>query len=388
MLFLIKLGEIALKRGNRGYFEKKLMQNIKRRLRGDTRRGEMQKGRFYVEVSEDAVVRADAVLSSTFGVVAFAPTIAVGKTYEKIKTAALQVCGDFLAQAGSKTFKVAARRSDKSFAMDSYQIAQKLGDDIRYTHPRLSVDVHSPDLTVHVEVRDRVYIYGNEKRGLGGLPVGTAEKGVLLLSGGIDSPVAAFLMARRGLRQDAVYFHTYPFTSQEAEEKAEAIAGILAPSFNGINLFSVPFTDIASRIREKAPPAEMTLLMRACMMSTAAKIAERQEALCLVTGESLSQVASQTVQSMRFTGGRAELPVFRPLVGMGKEEIINLARRIGTYETSILPFEDCCTVFAPKKPLIRPDLERMNRSYHRLEIGASVDAAVEQSKRTWFGPST
>ena len=386
MLFLVKLGEIAIKGGNRGYFEKKLMQNIKRRLKGDVLKNEIRKGRFYIEVPDDRTAKVQSVLSSTFGIVAYAQAFATGKSYELLRDAAMGICDEFVKSNGNGTFKVASRRSDKSFSFDSYQIAKKLGDDIRAGHPGLQVDVHEPLLRVNVEVRDRIYVYGNDSRGLGGLPVGSAEKGLLLLSGGIDSPVAAHLMASRGLRQDAVYFHTYPFTSREAEEKVESICRILAPSFNGISLFSVPFTEVASQIRDRAPLEEMTLHMRACMMATATKIAERRNALCIVTGESLSQVASQTVQGMHFTGSRTHLPVFRPLVGLGKEEIIRLAREIGTYDTSIQPFEDCCTVFAPKNPLIRPNQERILESYGRLKIDTVIDSAVENSVRTWFGP--
>ncbi|MBT3276312.1 MAG: tRNA 4-thiouridine(8) synthase ThiI [Spirochaetales bacterium] len=386
MLFLIKIGEISLKGGNRGYFEKKLVQNIKRRLKPWNPKMTVRRNRFYLDIDETHRSIAESVLSTTFGIVGFSPTDTREKTYEDIRHAALEQTAAFTKHNDAGTFKIEARRSDKSFHMDSYGIATRLGDDIRASHPELSVDVRNPDLKIRVEVREKAYIYSDNISGPGGLPVGVAGKGILLLSGGIDSPVAAYLMAKRGLTQDAAYFHTYPYTSDEALEKVKELSRILSYRCGGINLFTIPFTDAALRIRQRAPLEETTLLMRACMMKTASDLAGRGKALCLITGEALSQVASQTAQSMRFTESTSDLPTFRPLIGMDKEEIIKIAKKIGTYDTSVLPFEDCCTVFSPDKPLIKPDFERMSASFKNLEIDDLLETAVETAERTWFPP--
>jgi thiamine biosynthesis protein ThiI len=223
-------------------------------------------------------------------------------------------------------------------------------------------------------------------RGPGGLPVGVAGKGILLLSGGIDSPVSGYLMAKRGLAIDAVYYHTYPYSPDETLEKVKTIVEKLAGPCCGINLYVVPFTDVALKIRNDAPSEQTTLLMRAGMMDVASRIAVRQKALCLVTGESLSQVASQTAQSMRFTGSTSRLPVFRPLIALDKEEIVAIAQRIGTFETSILPFDDCCTIFSPDKPLIRPHFQRMQESYEGLDLERLLVESIGKIEKFWYPP--
>ena len=386
MLFLIKIGEISLKGGNRSYFEKRLSQNIKRRLKEFQPTITVQRGRFLLEIADTHSQHAEAVLATTFGVVAFSRAISVDKNRESIRTATIGLVEEFLAKHGAGTFKIAARRSDKSYPMSSYEIASDLGSKVCERFPAMKVDVHSPDLLLSVEVRNKAFCYGNDEKGPGGLPVGVAGKGILLLSGGIDSPVACYLMAKRGLALDAVYFHTYPYTPDDALEKVKTLARILSTRCGGINLFAVPFTDVALHIRKSAPMAETTLLMRACMMAVASRIAKSRYALCLVTGESLGQVASQTAQSMRFTQSTSPLPVFRPLIGYDKEEIISIARDIGTYETSVLPYEDCCTVFSPKKPLIRPDQTRMTESYENMEIDEYLSQACALAEKSWFPP--
>jgi len=386
MLFLLKIGEISLKGGNRGYFEKKLSQNIKRRLKDARPQITITRGRFLIEIDDQAGQQAEKVLSTTFGVVGFSKTKACGKNIDEIRQEAFRLVEEFLVDRSTGSFKVAARRSDKSFPHSSYEIASILGDDIRGRFPGMSVDVRSPDLLISVEIREKAYVYGNGERGPGGLPVGVAGKGILLLSGGIDSPVAAYLMAKRGLAIDAVYYHTYPYTSDEALEKVKTLASKLSAPCSGINLFIVPFTDVALKLRQNAPLEETTLLMRASMMDVASRLAGQRNALCLVTGESLSQVASQTAQSMRFTEDPSDLPVFRPLIGMDKEEIIEIARRIDTFETSILPYEDCCTVFSPDKPLIRPDFDRMRVSYDGLELDELLEESLQKRDKVWFPP--
>jgi len=376
MLFLIRVGEISLKGGNRGYFEKKLVQNIKRRLKELKSSITMTTGRYLLEVEDAAEHAVASVLSTTFGVVGFARAVVTEKNIGAVHDAVFGEVERFLAGKGSGTFKIAARRSDKSFELNSYEIAKVSGAEVERSFPRMVVDVHSPELLVSVEIRDRAYIYGNGEKGPGGLPVGVAGRGIVLLSGGIDSPVSAYLMAKRGLAVDAAYFHTYPYTPNETMEKVKTIAEKLSGPCCGMNLFAVPFTDVALHIRQNGEPAQTTLLLRAAMMDAASRIAVQRNALCLVTGESLSQVASQTIQSIRFTGSASRLPVLRPLIAFDKEEIVATAKQIGTYETSILPFDDCCTVFSPRRPLIRPDYELMRDSYSRLNLDRHIRESV------------
>ena len=386
MLFLIKVGEISLKGGNRGYFEDRLTRNIKRRLKGLRPKVSLTKGRVLLEIGDGAEGVCREVLSTTFGIVGFAPAAIAEKQIDDIREAAFREVKCFLENQKEGTFKIAARRSDKSFPFNSYEIAKAIGDDIRAGFPQMTVDVRNPDLLLNVEIRDYAYIYGNSANGPGGLPVGVAGRGVLLLSGGIDSPVSAYLMAKRGLALDAVYFHTYPFTPDETLEKVKTLVEKLSGPCCGLNLWVVPFTEIALKIRRNALPAQTTLLMRAAMMDAASRIADRRNALCLVTGESLSQVASQTVQSMRFTESTAQLPVFRPLIGLDKEEIVAIAKQIDTFETSILPFEDCCTLFSPDKPLIRPDFTLMQSSYKELNLNELLTDSIANMEKLWFPP--
>ncbi|HUZ17301.1 MAG TPA: tRNA uracil 4-sulfurtransferase ThiI [Spirochaetia bacterium] len=385
-LFLIRVGEITLKGENRSFFESRLRHNIKRRLSGIACEVSGGDGRFRVVVprADEAEVRKR--LAAVFGITSFSSALRVEKEIDIIMAAAEQLVAALEQPALGGSFKVEARRSDKGFPYRSYDIARLLGERLLERFPALRVDVHSPMWTVNVEIRERAYVYVDRADGPGGLPVGTAGRGMLLLSGGIDSPVAGYLMAKRGLKLDAVYFHAYPYTSDEAKEKVRSLAALLAPYLGGMNLFVVPFTDCQMRIKERGEDEEVTLLMRACMMRIAEMLSNRRGAGCLVTGESLSQVASQTVESLRFTDGISQLPVFRPVIGMDKEEIIRIARRIGTFETSILPFEDCCTIFSPRHPLIHPRVDRMTRSLEALEIEELLRGAANAAEPITFGP--
>ncbi|MBN1685928.1 MAG: tRNA 4-thiouridine(8) synthase ThiI [Spirochaetales bacterium] len=387
MFFLIRVGEISLKGGNRGYFEDKLVRNIKRRLRPFKPKLTLSKGRVLLEIQDAAENASMGVLSTTFGIVGYAKATVAEKRIDDVRTAVFHEVECFLETRGQGTFKIAARRSDKSFPLTSHEIAEAIGDDIRARFPEMTVDVHHPDLVVHVEIRDRAYVYGNGAGGPGGLPVGVAGRGILLLSGGIDSPVSGYLMAKRGLAIEAVYFHTYPYTAEEALGKVKTLVEKLSGPCCGLNLYVVHFTEVALAIRRGAPRPQTTLLMRAAMMDCASRIGGLRGALCLVTGESLSQVASQTAQSMRFTGSTSRLPVFRPLIALDKEEIVTTAKKIGTYETSILPFEDCCTVFSPEKPLIRPDFALMQHSYAGLGLDGPVSASIAGMERFWYPPA-
>jgi len=385
-MYLVKIGEISLKGGNRSFFEKKLKTSVKFRLQGMPNKFTGKNGRFYLKIDSEYRKQAEEVLGTTFGIVAFSRCVAVNKNMEAIEEAAKEIEKLFRAKGAGNEFKVEARRADKQFPMTSYEIMAHLGGVLLEANPELKVNVKKPDWKLNVEIRDRVILYGPEARGLGGLPVGCAGRGTLLLSGGIDSPVAGYLMAKRGLKLDAVYFHAYPYTSDEAKEKVVELARRIAPYNGGINLFVVPFTDPQLRIREKGPVNEATLLMRAAMVKVAEMFTIDREAGCLVTGEALSQVASQTMQSIGYTGSATEFPIFRPLIGFDKEEVIEIAKKIDTFETSILPYEDCCTIFSPKSPVIKPDMEVLKASYERLEIDEFLKVAFENTERIYIPP--
>lgn len=380
-LYLVRLGEISLKGLNRDFFERKLKDNIKYKLRPYKNFFKKQKGRLFIEVEDRAPEEVvSQALSTTFGVVGFSKAIKCAKDMEAIIKASRELTARPSFLNGAKTFKVETVRADKKFPFKSYDISGELGHDILVNQPQFTVDVHNPDRIVHVEIRDHAYLYASPEGGPGGLPVGTAGRGMLMLSGGIDSPVAAYRMAKRGLRQEAVYFHAYPYTSDEAKEKVISLAKIISPYCSGITLHVVPFTDVQLHIKTHSHEEENTLMMRACMMRIANMLAEDRNCLAVVTGESLSQVASQTLESLAFTNGMSDLPVFRPLIGMDKGEIVETSRMIGTYETSILPFEDCCTIFSPKHPLVRPDKDKLTESYHAMHIEPLLETAVKEAE--------
>ncbi len=384
--FLIRVGELTLKGENRASFEKQLAWNIKRPLRDTDCSVRLRRGRFFLTVAEPHERRAERVLRTTCGIVGFARDRCVDKRLDLIADAAIDLAREAGAAEKRLRFRIRSRRTDKSFPLSSHRIEETVGAAVTKEFPLLSVNLSDPELVIHIEIRDAAYLYGNDTPGPSGLPVGCAGRGVLLLSGGIDSPVAGFFMTKRGLKLDAVYFDTYPYTSIEAREKVETLAGILADYNVGLTLYTVPFTDIALHIRATVDEAYTTLLIRACMMEIASLIARRRRALALVTGESLSQVASQTVESLRFTDAHAAFPVYRPLIGFDKQETITWARRIGTYETSIRPYEDCCTVFTPTAPKIRPELRSTERMFSGLSAGRLFENALENTCTRWFEP--
>jgi thiamine biosynthesis protein ThiI len=291
-------------------------------------------------------------------------------------------------EKGARTFKIEARRIDKSFPLGSYQLCCAAGDAVVEALPSFRVDVKNPHLTISVEVRERAYIYGEEQAGCRGLPVGTAGRGMLLLSGGIDSPVAGYMMATRGMGIDAVHFHTYPYTSNEALQKVLTLANLVSKNALSMRVYVVSFTEVQARIKEASPPAWSTIMLRMAMMQCAAAIAREAKCKCLITGESLAQVASQTVENISctesvvhapFRSGKIHsypLPVLRPLIGIDKEAIITSARKIGTYETSILPYEDCCVLFSPEHPILRGSLLEAEPLYRSLELGPLIEKCV------------
>ena len=385
-LYLIKEGEISLKGGNRNLFEKRLRHNIKDKLSGWNANIEKQKGRLYLFLDEDADDETvEKALSTTFGITGFARAYRCEKNVDAIVSIAEEVLRKN--QFGDKgTFKIEARREDKSFPLSSYELSVLLAKTVHELFPALEVDLKRPDYTLHVEVRKDVYLYTDDKKGPGGLPVQTAGRGMLLLSGGIDSPVAAIRAAKRGMKIDSIYFHAYPYTSDEALEKVKKLASLIAPYLGGTRLYVVPFTDAQLRIKKLSLEEETTLMFRASMMRTAEKIAKERKALAIVTGEALSQVASQTLEAMSFTDSMTDTLVIRPLVGMDKEEIISTAKEIGTYETSILPYEDCCVIFSPKHPVTHPDKEESRKHYLSLEMDEEIDKAIANTEVFYFNP--
>lgn len=385
-LYLIKEGEISLKGGNRDFFEKKLRNNLKLKLRPYHSLIQKQKGRIFAYIDESCPNEyIDKVLATTFGITGYARAYIMNKDINAIKEKAKEILPE--STFGEKgSFKIEARREDKSFPMSSHEIAIALADVVHEIYPSLTVDLDNPDYTLHCEIRQDAYLYTSQKKGIGGLPVGTAGKGMLLLSGGIDSPVAGVQMAKRGVKADCIYFHAYPYTSEMALEKVKELASRIAPYLEGTNLYVVPFTKGQEFIRDNGYEDEATLMFRAAMMQTATRIAIKNEAKALITGEALSQVASQTLDAMYFTNSMTDLVVLRPLVGMDKEEIIEKAREIDTYNTSILPYEDCCVVFSPKHPVTRPIREVVRKHYEELEMDGIIDEAIENTKVFSFDP--
>lgn len=379
-VLLIKNGELALKGLNRGTFEDILVRNMKRRLLASVGKFQFTKSQSTIvaeAVDEDTdFEEAVEVLKKVFGIAAFSRAAVCEKDFESIKKTALDYLGDDLRNV--KTFKVNAKRSDKSFPMTSPEICREVGAHLLRSIRSLSVDVHNPDITVTVEVRDNnVFIHGNQIKGAGGMPVGSAGRVALLVSGGIDSPVAGWMMAKRGLQLSAIHFAAPPYTSKRAEMKVHDLVSIVAKYSGRVNFAVVNFTEIQETIKEKCPEELFTIIMRRLMMKIAVRLAERDNCGALVTGESLGQVASQTLGAIACTDAAVNMPVFRPLIGMDKDEIITISRKIGAFETSILPYEDCCTVFTPKHPRTRPTIELIEKAESAVDFSEMIDRAVE-----------
>lgn len=382
-LYIIKIGEINLKGGNRKLFEKRLTSNIHRQLGNVKTRIWGRAGRFYLSCEDDDPeneIKIEETLKRVFGIVAFSKAEKTEKDFEIVKKRAEELADKLMENKAYKTFKIKAMRADKSFPLSSYQIDCGLGGVILDRYPELKVDLKHPDFTITAEIREKAYIYGPETKAPGGLPVGAAGRGILLLSGGIDSPVAGYMMAKRGLAIEAVYFHTSPYTSELSLDKVKHLGEILSGFMPEIKLHVVNYTPVQTYISEKCRSNETTLLSRAAMMKISHYIADERRCCSLITGESLSQVASQTAESLRFTGSVTDYPIFRPLIGMDKEEIITTAKKIGTYETSILPYDDCCTLFAPENPLTKPVFEKIKYSYSFLKIDDLAPEAVRSAE--------
>lgn len=373
--YLGKLGELTLKGSNLKLFERLLVSNVKTYLLSVNAKVTLHAGRLYIECEDSAAEAVEHTLRHLIGITGWAKAEVVEKHIEAIQKKVYELAL-IAKENGAKTFRINAKRSDKGFVLDSYGIMREAGN-LVYSEKLLDVDVHNPDVTFTVEVRDKCYVYSDSEKGCRGLPVGSSGKGLLLLSGGLDSPVAGYRMIRRGMTVDCVYFHSYPYTSQEAQEKVERLAEIISGYGLRTHINIIPFTEVQMLIKKKAPENFSTLMLRMCMMKVASMLAERIGADCLITGESLGQVASQTNENMAVTESMAELPLYRPLIGLDKEEIIETAKQIDTYETSILPYEDCCVLFSPKHPILRASVEEAQKIYREMKIDELVKKAFD-----------
>ncbi len=381
-IILIKNGELALKGLNRRTFEDMLVKNMRRRLESA--------GKFKFTIAQSTIVaepedesadldEAVSRIEKIFGIAGFSRAAAVEKDMETILRSAEEYLAPQLLSA--RTFKVEAKRSDKKFPLNSPEICRETGGYLLRKFPHLSVDVHNPELTVTVEVRDNyAYIHGTQLKGAGGMPTGSAGRAALLISGGIDSPVAGYMMAKRGLELMAVHFASPPYTSERAEQKVHSLLKQVSKYSGRITLYVVPFTETQELIKDNCPEDIFTVIMRRMMMRVAQKIAAKENAGALITGESVGQVASQTMPAIACTDAVCEMPVFRPLIGMDKDEVVAISRKIETFDISILPYEDCCTVFTPKHPRTRPTIDYVEKCEEALEVERLVNEAVENTR--------
>ena len=381
-VMLVRYAEIHLKGLNRPYFERSLMKRISLALRPLPVKVVREQGRVFVfGIPQEHMGEATEKLTRVFGIHSVSPALAVEKDWEQIVEAAKSLVARRMTGCEQASFKVIARRADKRFAMRSQDICRVLGGLLLESFPALRVDVHEPDFYVGVEIRqEQAFLFAEELAGAGGMPVGTNGHAMLLISGGIDSPVAGHMIAKRGVKISAVHFYSYPYTSERAREKVVDLTRILASYAGEVGLYLVPFTEIQLAIYEKCPKSETTVLMRRLMMKISERIALSCGAQALVTGESIGQVASQTIESLTATNDSVDLPVFRPLIGFDKEEIVTRAKAMGSFDTSILPFEDCCTVFVPQHPVTRPKLEDIRQSEARVDFSQMIETAIANTE--------
>lgn len=389
-VFLIKYAEIGIKGNNKHVFEDALVNQIRIALRNidGTFNVRKSQGHIYVEangeIDYDEVIEA---LKKVFGIAAICPVMSFeNKEWDNITK---EVLSYIEKEYGNKefTFKVIAKRADKKYPLKSPEIASKMGGCLLKNFPNIKVDVHNPDVKIHIEIRDNVYVYTKEIQGPKGMPLGTNGKAMLLLSGGIDSPVAGYMVAKRGVFIDAVYFHAPPYTSERAKEKVKDLAKLMSKYTGPIRLHIINFTDIQLYIYDKCPHNQLTIIMRRYMMRIAENLAKKSKCLGLVTGESIGQVASQTMESLNCTNEVCTLPVYRPLIGFDKQEIIEVANKINTFETSVLPYEDCCTIFVAKHPVTKPEVNKIRESEENLneKIDELVKVALDTEEVVYIG---
>lgn len=381
-IFIVRSGEAALKGHNKPYFEKMLAERIRKLLRKFDG-VEVRRMGGLIFIRSDRLIDKAAILkelSKVFGIASISPAVESPCEMDAIAKEAISFMQNLIAEQGIKTFKVEAKRADKNFPIQSPEIAKRIGAEILKGCKVLSVDVHHPDVNLFIDVRsDITYIYQQKISGYGGLPLGTNGKGLILLSGGIDSPVAAWMMAKRGMNIEAVHFHSYPYTSERAQEKVEELASVLAIYCSRFKMHIINLLPIQEQLAMLCPEEEMTILLRRFMMRIAERVALQQNCNMLITGESLGQVASQTAESIVVTDAAVSMPVMRPLIAMDKVDIMDIAKEIGTYEISIQPYEDCCTVFLPKHPVTKPRIDKIIASETALDIENLVTEALESA---------
>lgn len=389
-LYIVRCGEVALKGMNKPYFERVLLERVRAAVRVIDPEAELKwiDGLMFARVDRtlprETVIRT---ISRVFGIASVSPAVEAEKDIEKIGETAADFMMELMEEEDIKTFKVKAKRADKNFPIPSPEIGRIVGAKILKRAKVLRVDVHEPDCQIFVDVRrEGAYVFRDKIKGFGGLPLGTNGRGLILMSGGIDSPVAAFMMAKRGMRIDAVHFHSYPYTSPMAQKKVERLCGVLAGYMGTLRMHVVNLLPIQEEIVKNCPEEETTILVRRFMMRIAESIAEKQKDMMLITGEDLGQVASQTAEALVVTDAVVKMPVMRPLIAMDKVDIIDKAKEIGTYDISIEPYEDCCTVFLPKHPVTKPKLERIEHSEVKLDVETLVKNAVESAEIVEIGP--
>ncbi|MGC5327612.1 tRNA uracil 4-sulfurtransferase ThiI [Brevibacillus sp. SYSU BS000544] len=379
-VILIRYGELALKGKNRDFFEETLTRSVKSVLRSFFKiKVRRTYGRMYVELNGEDATEVIERLTKIFGITSMSPTVQIEADEEQIKAKAVELIQSL--PTPPRTFRVETRRADKRYPMKSMDVSRMVGGHILRSIEGIKVDLHNPEVVVNVEIRtEGTFLSCQTIQGIGGLPVGVSGKVLLLLSGGIDSPVAGWMMLKRGVTLEAIHFHSYPFTSERALDKVRDLAHKLTKFGGTINLHVVPFTEIQTQIRQHCPEDYTITIMRRFMMRIAEAVAHKSKALALSTGESLGQVASQTLESMNAINSVVNIPILRPLIGMDKTEITDISRRIDTFELSILPYEDCCTIFTPKNPVTRPRIDLAEKFEQKLDVDALVKDAVERTE--------
>ena len=382
-LILARLGEIALKKQNRSRFEQQLFQNMRRRLKSEGDFDIIQRdSRIWISPKEGELntIKVLTAIKDVFGYVSASPVRRFACDLQILKAQVFQLANEIFADAKKRSFKIEVKRINKNFPLRNYELCCELGDLVLENFPdQASVDVHNPDLTFYVEIREYIYLYTEIYPARKGLPVGMSGKGMLMLSGGIDSPVAGYMMASRGMRLEACYFHTFPYTSEKAKDKVVELAKILSRYCGNIKLHIVDFTELQLEINEKTDPEMLTIVMRRMMIRITEAIAKKNGAKCLITGESLGQVASQTLEALQCTDTVASLPIFRPLIGTDKDDTVSIARDIGSFETSILPYDDCCTVFVAKHPKTHPSIEEAEKAEEKLDSAKFVELGLART---------
>src|SRR6056297_2918885 len=379
----MSLGEIVLKGRNRGYFENKLNQSLKRVIDEKELKIYRDRGKVFLDIDKDVDLMIKKI-SKVFGIVVVSPCVKIESDVEKIKNKVVEYVNFKKKKQNIKTFKIQAKRADKNFPVKSMELNNILGGEVLKNVDNIKVDVHNPDLIVYVDIRSKTYIYSKKYSGGGGLPIGTNGKGLVLLSGGIDSPVACYQMGKRGLKVDCISFHSYPYTSLRSNEKIKELSDILSVYTGPMKVYFVNILEVYKKIKENCLEKNTTIIARRIMMKISKEIAEREKYDCLITGESLGQVASQTIKSLKVIQNSVDIPILRPLIGSDKTDIIEIARDIDTYETSIKPFDDCCSIFSPDNPVTRPSLDRIIEDESNLDIDILIEKTISNSVEVYY----